>query len=702
MNLPAIKHSVASFWFLLVQYSSIERKIFNTITLLVGFLFLVGINACNTHYSELSMGSKQTSDSLFTKVKKIMETADAETINKLTDSIFYSIPNKTVFDYITFYNIKSYANETTQDYNLNLRYADSGIALIYKAKLNKILPVELAKFLARRGDAHFRLKNYAASYDDLFKAIQIAKAYSDNCGIMNVGYSISMILYKQQQYKSSAHYFIESLKYLDQCSDDDLGVLYKKQEILDNIGLCYFKIAKYDSAYYYFKAASDFVDVEKNNLAKNKQASLLRYATSKGVILGNMAKIFVQKNQLDTATILYKQAIAFHQIGGKDFNDEQICRSQLIQVYYKMNQPKLMWQNLEVLQNALPNIKDKILLMEFERLMYCYYTLEKNDSKALLHLTNYTKKRDTLEANKLRSIQPDIVKEFKDKEQEYKIDSLEKNNELNTLYLYVAALCAVFAIIVIFLVYKNYLKTKEINLQINQQKEALQKANIEKDRILHVVAHDLRNPIGAILGFMNLLIAKKEFAESETRIIDAVKKAANQSLELINDLLVANHPQEQVIQLKKTEIAISNLIETAIEQVLFKANSKQQNIVFDNGLENIKLNVDADKIIRVFTNVIDNAIKFSDTKATIQILAKNLEQQVEIRIIDEGIGLPSTNTDFTNNISNLEKRIGTNGEKSVGLGLTICKQIMEAHGGSLQLNANSSKGATVIIYLPIL
>jgi len=702
VNLPAIKHSVASFWFLLVQYSSIERKIFNTITLLVGFLFLVGINACNTHYSELSMGSKQTSDSLFTKVKKIMETADAETINKLTDSIFYSIPNKTVFDYITFYNIKSYANETTQDYNLNLRYADSGIALIYKAKLNKILPVELAKFLARRGDAHFRLKNYAASYDDLFKAIQIAKAYSDNCGIMNVGYSISMILYKQQQYKSSAHYFIESLKYLDQCSDDDLGVLYKKQEILDNIGLCYFKIAKYDSAYYYFKAASDFVDVEKNNLAKNKQASLLRYATSKGVILGNMAKIFVQKNQLDTATILYKQAIAFHQMGGKDFNDEQICRSQLIQVYYKMNQPKLMWQNLEVLQNALPNIKDKILLMEFERLMYCYYTLEKNDSKALLHLTNYTQKRDTLEANKLRSIQPDIVKEFKDKEQEYKIDSLEKNNELNTLYLYVAALCAVFAIIVIFLVYKNYLKTKEINLQINQQKEALQKANIEKDGILHVVAHDLRNPIGAILGFMNLLIAKKELAESETRIIDAVKKAANQSLELINDLLVANHPQEQVIQLKKTEIAISNLIETAIEQVLFKANSKQQNIVFDNGLENIKLNVDADKIIRVFTNVIDNAIKFSDTKATIQILAKNLEQQVEIRIIDEGIGLPSTNTDFTNNISNLEKRIGTNGEKSVGLGLTICKQIMEAHGGSLQLNANSSKGATVIIYLPIL
>jgi len=702
VNLPAIKHSVASFWFLPFQYSFIEKKIFNTITLLVGFLFFVGINACNTHYSELSMGSKQTSDSLFTKVKKIMETANAETINKLSDSIFYSIPNKTTFDYITFYNIKSYANETTQDYNLNLRYADSGIALIDKAKLNKILPVELAKFLARRGDAHFRLKNYAASYDDLFKAIQIAKAYSDNCGIMNVGYSINMILYKQQQYKSSAHYFIESLKYLDQCSDDDLGILYKKQEILDNIGLCYFKIAKYDSAYYYFKAASDFVDVEKNNLAKNKQASLLRYATSKGVILGNMAKIFVQKNQLDTATILYKQAIAFHQIGGKDFNDEQICRSQLIQVYYKMNQPKLMWQNLEILQKALPNIKDKILLMEFERLMYCYYTLEKNDSKAFLHLTNYTQKRDTLEANKLRSIQPDIVKEFKDKEQEYKIDSLEKNNELNTLYLYVAALCAVFAIIVIFLVYKNYLKTKGINLQINQQKEALQKANIEKDRILHVVAHDLRNPIGAILGFMNLLIAKKELAESETRIIDAVKKAANQSLELINDLLVANHPQEQVIQLKKTEIAISNLIETAIEQVLFKANSKQQNIVFDNGLDNIKLNVDADKIIRVFTNVIDNAIKFSDTKATIQILAKNLEQQVEIRIIDEGIGLPSTNTDFTNNISNLEKRIGTNGEKSVGLGLTICKQIMEAHGGSLQLNANSSKGTTVIIYLPIL
>ncbi|MFY7899952.1 MAG: hypothetical protein ACOVNY_07190 [Chitinophagaceae bacterium] len=250
-----------------------------------------------------------------------MQSSTALVLGNAADSVFYAIKDKSIYDYLMYYKIRSYTNENIDNYQLQYLYADSAIALIKQHSLEKKLPEELAKFLARRGEANFKLKNYTDSYDDLYNAIQMAKKYSDNCGIMYMYYSVGMILYKQQQYESSSDYFKESLQYLDNCSEDEIGIVYRKQEILDNIGLCYYKVANYDSALYYFKTASNYLDSNKNKLAKHEVTNRRRYYTCKAVILGNLAKIYVQSNQLDSAVSIYKQALSYHQAEGFDFRD---------------------------------------------------------------------------------------------------------------------------------------------------------------------------------------------------------------------------------------------------------------------------------------------------------------------------------------------------------------------------------------------
>ncbi|MFY7899480.1 MAG: sensor histidine kinase, partial [Chitinophagaceae bacterium] len=382
--------------------------------------------------------------------------------------------------------------------------------------------------------------------------------------------------------------------------------------------------------------------------------------------------------------------------------------SQLINVYYQLKQPQLMWKELTILDTNLTKILDKSLFIEFEKQLFQYYQLSNNTSKALFYLNKYVQKRDSAEASKLQFIQTDLQKEFKTKEQAKKISTLEEYNQLNNIFLKVVALAAILAVFIILLLYKNYRKTKEINqslrqlnVQINQQREALQVANNEKDTILHIVAHDLRNPLGSIVGFINLLESRKQYDEKEKKIFDAIRKSTNQSIELITELLAKKMENEKSIALKKTNASINNLLQTAIEQITFKLTQKQQQIILNNSLpNNFQLAIDTDKIIRVLTNIFDNAVKFSNQNDIIVVNASAQNNQLIIEIIDNGIGLPTVKNNEESTI-NFEKRVGTNGEKSVGIGLSICKEIVEAHGGNLKLSNNETKGTTATIILPI-
>jgi two-component system sensor histidine kinase VicK len=113
-----------------------------------------------------------------------------------------------------------------------------------------------------------------------------------------------------------------------------------------------------------------------------------------------------------------------------------------------------------------------------------------------------------------------------------------------------------------------------------------------------------------------------------------------------------------------------------------------------------QLNISQEKIWRVISNLISNAIKFSPNNADIKVKVANGNNEVKISVSDNGIGIPDNiKNDVFNTFTNA-KRTGTAGEKSFGLGLSICRQIIENHNGKIWFESNAGKGTTFYISLP--
>ena len=132
-----------------------------------------------------------------------------------------------------------------------------------------------------------------------------------------------------------------------------------------------------------------------------------------------------------------------------------------------------------------------------------------------------------------------------------------------------------------------------------------------------------------------------------------------------------------------------------------KVNAKQQTIQLQAGNENYWIEADAEKLQRVIANLIDNAIKFSEKGKEVVVRLTQAENTLQIKVKDSGMGIPANLIEQLFTTSIIVKRKGTNNEKSNGLGLSICKQIIEAHTGSILVESEVGKGSCFTVVLPV-
>jgi len=251
----------------------------------------------------------------------------------------------------------------------------------------------------------------------------------------------------------------------------------------------------------------------------------------------------------------------------------------------------------------------------------------------------------------------------------------------------------------------DVIMVKDLNEEINQQKIDLEKAieeikinSREKDRILRTVAHDLRNPLGGIASLTNIMVEETE-PDSELRYqLKIIKDTSADTLELINEILEATNNTSP--DLKKQLIEVNSLLNSSIELLRFKAAEKHQQILLEGLDVAEQLYINREMIWRVMSNLITNAIKFSPVGETIRIKSTQQGNYIQIAISDNGIGIPYEMKDKVFNMFTDAKRAGTIGEKSFGLGLSICKQIIEKHNGKIWFDSKPGKGTTFYIKLP--
>jgi signal transduction histidine kinase len=267
------------------------------------------------------------------------------------------------------------------------------------------------------------------------------------------------------------------------------------------------------------------------------------------------------------------------------------------------------------------------------------------------------------------------------------------------------------AVIIIFLVFRNLKRSKQdiiaikaLNDQIKEQNSHLEYAltklevnNQEKDRILRTVAHDLRNPIGGIASLTSVM-TEDDYTDEQKEMLSLIKETSFNSLELINEILEATNIT--TAKLNKELIDINTLLYNSVELLRFKAAEKNQVINFEPLDNPQELLISREKIWRVISNLISNAIKFSPVNASILVKAVNFENKVHLSVKDHGIGIPDKLKSQVFNMFTEAKRPGTEGEKSFGLGLSICQQIIEKHNGQIWFESDTENGTTFYFSLP--
>jgi two-component system sensor histidine kinase VicK len=424
-----------------------------------------------------------------------------------------------------------------------------------------------------------------------------------------------------------------------------------------------------------------------------------------------MAKVFSGKGNTDSAIALYKRAIKLNEGPGHDLHDMQLCMVQLSEIYLSENMLTPLHETLQSLGRCLDSAGAKDIQTEYERLMYAYHEKNSEPAKALSYLTSYLHKKDSATEQQKQMLQTDISKELKDRQQQFEITLLQKDNELNKTYLVVLVGLSVLVIIILVLIYAMYRSSKknvqrltELNTEISGRRQSLEQAlkklenaNLEKDRILRVVAHDLRNPIGGIVTLSNMMIEGNMVNERSKAIVEAISSASVSSIALIQELM--NTDYADVPDATKTKADIGGLLHNVVNLVQLKAAEKKQHIDLRLPVSQVMMMIHPGQLERVVNNLLVNAIKFSAEGKEIFLSLTADKEGIQIAVRDQGIGIPGTILEHIFDGSSSSKRTGTAGEKSFGLGLSICRQIVEAMGGTIRVESEEGVGSVFYVEL---
>ncbi len=627
------------------------------------------------------------------------------------DSAFARINKPYLNDRFRFYSFHFvYQQKTKGNSKKALLYADSMLLIAQKSVSKQQYVSNFAEANYAKGDAYFSLEQFNDAYQCYFQGYLAAKNYLNQVSLADYTYRMGMIMYKQAHYKLAVNYFKDSYRQsLSIKGKDNEGfpAFYRRQELLDNIAISYRHDGNIDSAIVYFDKVLVYINA--NSQKFNNRADMLEMA--RAVVYGNKAEALIINGKYNQAKELLKKSIAINFRKTGDHRDAELSEIKLGQIFLLQHKNDSLVNLLSHLRIQLDTIKNADAEGDWNRLMGGYFLQKNNAAKAISYIQRYNSLKDST-IKRLSSLkESDVNQQLANFEKQYEIENLSNNNKLQRIYLQVAVVCALMAIAIISLIWRNWRRSKldivtvkNLNEEINQQKKDLEKAieeikinSREKDRILRTVAHDLRNPLGGIASLTNIMVDESDDNDLKEQL-RIIKDTSADTLELINEILEATNSTSK--DLKKQLVEVNSLLNNSIELLRFKAAEKHQQIILDGFDTPEQLYINREMIWRVISNLITNAIKFSPVDETIHVKSVQQGNNVQISIRDNGIGIPADMKERVFNMFTDAKRTGTIGEKSFGLGLSICKQIIEKHNGKIWFESHLGKGTTFYIRLP--
>lgn len=544
------------------------------------------------------------------------------------------------------------------NYAAGLDYSLSAIKIFEEKNLRKDLGVAYSN-LAK---AYYNTQQVDKSLEFNFKALNIMEQLRDSTGMKRSNQNIAMLYAMRKEHRKAIEYYEKVLSLLNPDKDQAL-----RGEILPQIGDQYMQFKEYDKA-------SDYLieGLAYNRSIKNNEG-ILRALNS----IGNLN---LQQNN----TILAEaQILEARELAKSSSDKNEVLKN--LKLLVRLDSTRNKFQSAFQWQNQYYSLKAEI---------------DQQHQPKLPVNTDSIKDGVSISADGNSS--PISYQK-----------NVENENQLKKLkvisYILIAAFITVLTILLlIYLKRKNTIKyTEELeekNEQIQVQNQAilaqtqhLEEINKSKDRLFSIVSHDLKDSISSIKGFLDLLkedsISREEFNE----LIPELSENANNASLLLYNLLNWSKSQMQNLESNPEVFNIQEVFHNKISLIEPKIEQKRIVLIDESQLDFVY--ADKSMVEIVIQNLITNAVKFSRVGDIITISNKDQNGKSLLCVEDTGVGMSKENLNKLFKGNNFTT-VGTKNEKGTGLGLTICKELVELNKGRIWVESTQNVGSKFYVELP--
>jgi PAS domain S-box-containing protein len=233
---------------------------------------------------------------------------------------------------------------------------------------------------------------------------------------------------------------------------------------------------------------------------------------------------------------------------------------------------------------------------------------------------------------------------------------------------------------------------------------AAQQSTRTKDEFLATLSHELRTPLSAILGWTQMLLRGESLKdpEAQRRAIEVIDRNARAQAQLVEDLLDLSRIMTGKLRLDLHQLSFTKIVEAAVDSVRPTADAKSIRLKAILGASHDIVSADSGRLQQVVWNLLTNAIKFTPKGGQVQVLLQRVNSHLELSVSDTGIGIPASYLPHVFERFSQKDSSTTRSYGGLGLGLAICKQLVEQHGGSIRAaSQGEGKGATFSVLLPV-
>ena len=246
-------------------------------------------------------------------------------------------------------------------------------------------------------------------------------------------------------------------------------------------------------------------------------------------------------------------------------------------------------------------------------------------------------------------------------------------------------------------------RLEESNRELNEANAQLRELSAMKEEFLALTTHDLRSPLTVISGVINFFTSGRlgELTPEQKNMVEMMERNTQNLIELVNDLLDASKLESGTMRLDATSISLRALIEELREEMQPLAAEKEIALEELVPEDLPQLRADRAKLRRVLVNLVSNALKFTPKGGRVRVSAAREDSFVRVSVSDTGVGIqPDDLRDIFDKYAQARSR-ATRSEKGTGLGLYITRQLVELHGGKIEVQSEVGKGSTFSFTIPI-